>query len=155
MLTDSVALLFRAEIAGVEVPIQRWKSLSAYASTNFAKTGLGFADMHAAIAHAKAGNNEAIENIIINARGPVANLTKKISQAYLYMQDKEWSKASNLFLEVIPDHARFGGSNAQRDLIDFSLATCLIHQGRKNEAQTVLSITRPRALKNRIIEGLH
>ena len=155
VLTDSVALLFRAEIAGVKVSVDRWLSLSNYASTKFAKPGLGFADMHAAIAHAKAGNNEAIENIIINARGPVANLTKKISQAYLYMQDKEWSKASNLFLEVIPDHARFGGSNAQRDLIDFSLATCLIHQGRKNEAQTVLSITRPRALKNRIIEGLH
>ena len=155
VLTDSVALLFRAEIAGVKVSLDRWLSLSNYASTKFAKPGLGFADMHAAIAHAKAGNNEAIENIIINARGPVANLTKKISQAYLYMQDKEWSKASNLFLEVIPDHARFGGSNAQRDLIDFSLATCLIHQGRKNEAQTVLSITRPRALKNRIIEGLH
>ena len=56
MLTDSVALLFRAEIAGVEVPIHRWKSLSAYASNKFAKTGLGFADMHAAIAHTRAGN---------------------------------------------------------------------------------------------------
>ena len=155
VLTDSVALLFRAEIAGVEVPIHRWKSLSAYASTKFAKTGLGFADMHAAIAHVRAGNMEALGNIITNAKGPVANLTKKISQAYRCMRDQEWLKASDLFLEVIPDHARFGGSNAQRDLIDFSLATCLIHQGRKNEAQIVLSITRPRALKNKIIKGLH
>ena len=155
VLTDSVALLFRAEIAGVEVPIHRWKSLSAYASTKFAKTGIGFADMHAAIAHVRAGNLGALDNIITNAKGPVANLTKKISQAYRYMQNKEWLKASDLFLEVMPEHARFGGSNAQRDLIDFSLATCLIHQGRKNEAQTVLSITRPRALKNKIIKGLH
>ena len=155
MLTDSVALLFRAEIAGVEVPIHRWRSLSAYASTKFAKTGLGFADMHAAIAHIRAGNLDALDNITKNAKGLVANLTKKVSQAYHYMQNKEWLKASDLFLEVMPDHARFGGSNAQRDLIDFSLATCLIHQGRKNEAQTVLSITRPRALKNKIIEGLH
>ena len=155
VLTDSVALLFRAEIAGVEVPVYRWKSLSAYASTKFTKTGLGFADMHAAIAHVRAGNLGALDNIITNAKGPVANLTKKISQAYHFMQNKEWLKASDLFLEVMPDHARFGGSNAQRDLIDFSLATCLIHQGRKKEAQTVLSITRPRALKNKIIEGLH
>ncbi len=155
VLTDSVALLFRAEIAGVEVPIDRWISLSAYASTKFAKTGLGFADMHAAIAHVRAGNLGALNNIIANAKGPVANLTKKISQAYCHMQNKEWLKASNLFLEVMPDHARFGGSNAQRDLIDFSLATCLIHQGRKNEAQTVLSITRPRGLRNKIIDGLH
>ena len=155
VLTDSVALLFRAEIAGVVVPIDRWKSLSAYASEKFAKTGLGFADMHAAIAHVRAGNLGALNNIIANAKGPVANLTKKIGQAFCYMQNKEWLKASNLFLEVLPEHARFGGSNAQRDLIDFSLATCLIHQGRKNEAQTVLSITRPRGLRNKIIDGLH
>ena len=155
VLTDSAALLFRAEIAGVEVPIDRWISLSAYASSKFDKTGLGFADMHAAITHVRAGNLGAVNHIITNARGPVATLTKKISQAYLHMQNKEWLRASNLFLEVMPDHARFGGSNAQRDLIDFSLATCLIRQGRKNEAQTVLSITRPRALKNKIIKGLH
>ena len=155
VLTDSVALLFRAEISGVEVPIHRWRTLSAYASNKFAKTGLGFADMHAAIAHVRAGNMDALDNIITNAKGPVATLTKKISQAYRFMQNKEWLKASDLFLEVMPEHARFGGSNAQRDLIDFSLATCLIHQGRKNEAQTVLAITRPRALNNKIIEGLH
>ena len=155
VLTDSVALLFRAEIAGVDVPIDKWISLSAYALTKFTKTGLGFADMHAAIAHIRAGNLDALDNIIKNAKGPVANLTKKVSHAYRYMQSKEWSKASDLFLEIMPDHAMFGGSNAQRDLIDFSLASCLIHQGRKKEAQTVLSITRPRALKHNIIAGLH
>ena len=155
MLTDSVALLFRAEIAGVDVPIDKWMSLSAYALTKFAKPGLGFADMHAAIAHIRAGNLDALDNITKNAKGPVANLTKKVSHAYRYMQSKEWSKASDLFLEIMPDHAMFGGSNAQRDLIDFSLASCLIHQGRKKEAQTVLSITRPRALKHDIIAGLH
>jgi hypothetical protein len=111
--------------------------------------------MHAAIAHIKVGNLDALNNIIKNAKGPVANLTKKVSHAYRYMQSKEWSKASDLFLEIMPDHAMFGGSNAQRDLIDFSLASCLIHQGRKKEAQTVLSITRPRALKHDIIAGLH
>ena len=155
MLTDSAALLYRAEIAGVDVPVDRWISLSAYALTKFAKPGLGFADIHAAIAHIRAGNLDAIDDIITNAKGPVANLTKKISRAYRYMHSKKWSKASDLFLEVMPDHAMFGGSNAQRDLIDFSLASCLIHQGRKKEAQTVLSITRPRALKHDIITGLH
>ena len=101
------------------MPIHRWRSLSTYASNKFAKTGLGFADMHAAIAHTRAGNSGALDNIITNAKGPVEPY-EKISQAYHYMQNKEWLKASDLFLEVMPDHARFGGSNAQRDLIDFS-----------------------------------
>ena len=51
MLTDSVALLFRAEIAGVDVPIDKWISLSAYALTKFTNPGLGFADMCMPLLH--------------------------------------------------------------------------------------------------------
>ena len=155
VLTDTVALLFRAELAGVEVTPERWRDLSAYAMTKFANPGLGFADFHAAITYARAGNIEALENIIANAKGPVSDLTKKVARAYLYMQDANWLSASELFTSVVREHARFGGSNAQRDLLDFSLAACLLHQGRKREAKTILAITRPRALQKDIISGLH
>ena len=155
ILTDSAALLFRAELAGVEVTPERWKGLSAYAMTKFANPGLGFADLHAAITHARAGNIEALENIIANAKGPVSTLTKKVAKAYRHMQEGEWLSASELFMSVVREHARFGGSNAQRDLLDFSLAACLIHQGRTREAKTILAITRPRALQKDIISGLH
>jgi hypothetical protein len=86
--------------------------------------------LHAAITHARAGNIEALENIIANAKGPVSTLTKKVAKAYRHMQEGEWLSASELFMSVVREHARFGGSNAQRDLLDFSLAACLIHQGR-------------------------
>ena len=155
VLTDSAALLFRAEIAGVEVPAKRWRDLSLYALTKFANPGLGFADLHAAITHARGGNLEALENIIVNAKGPVSDLTKKVAKAYLHMQNSEWLLASDLLTAVVREHARFGGSNAQRDLLDFSLAKCLIHQGRKQEANIILAITRPRALERDIISGLH
>ena len=155
VLTDTAALLFRAELAGVEVPLKRWNDLSAYAMTKFANPSLGFADFHAAITHARAGNVEALENIIANAKGPVSGLTKKVAKAYRHMQDEEWLSASELFTSVVREHACFGGSNAQRDLLDFSLAACLIHQGRKQEAKTILAITRPRALQKEIISGLH
>ena len=154
-MTDTAALLFRAELAGIEVTPERWRGLSAYAMTKFANPGLGFADFHAAITHARAGNIEALENIIANAKGPVSDLTKKVARAYLYMQDANWLSASELFTSVVREHARFGGSNAQRDLLDFSLAACLLHQGRKREAKTILAITRPRALQKDIISGLH
>ena len=52
------------------------------------------------------------------------------------------------------DHARIGGSNAQRDLIDYSLAACLVHDGRRQEARTLLSITRPQAISKEIVAGL-
>ena len=154
VLTDSAALLFRAELAGVDVPVHRWQKLSSYALLRFPKTGLGFADVHAAITHARSGNREALDRIIETARGPVADLTKTLATGYRAMEDKSWAKAANCFKTAMRDHARLGGSNAQRDLIDFSLASCLVKDGRKDEARTVLAITRPRALAKGLIAGI-
>ena len=154
ILTDSVALLFRAELAGVDVTVDRWRALSRYALARFPKTGLGFADVHAAIAHARSGDRDALNNIIENGCGPAGDITKIFAKGYREMEDQNWAKAAEYFSSVLRDHARLGGSNAQRDLIDFSLAACLIKDGRRQEAKTVLSITRPRALRKELVAGL-
>jgi tetratricopeptide (TPR) repeat protein len=154
VLTDTAALLFRAELAGVEVPIDRWKNISAYALLRFPKPGLCFADVHAAIAHARCGNQQALNALIDAAQGPAADLTRTLSTAYREMEDGHNARAAESFSEAMRDHARIGGSNAQRDLIDFSLAACLIRDGRLQEARTVLSITRPRALMKELVVGL-
>jgi len=81
-------------------------------------------------------------------------MTRLLSTAYREMQDGHNARAADLFCEAMRDHARIGGSNAQRDLIDFSLAACLVRDGRKQEARTMLSITRPRALAGELVVGL-
>lgn len=154
VLTDTAALLLRAELAGVDVPVERWKKVSAYALARFPKPGLSFADVHAAIAHARSGDKEALDVVINGARGPAGDLTRTLATAYREMEDKHWARAAELFSEAMMDHARIGGSNAQRDLIDFSLAACLVRDGRRQEARTVLSITRPRALAKELVVGL-
>ncbi|NNE21391.1 MAG: tetratricopeptide repeat protein [Rhizobiales bacterium] len=154
VLTDTAALLFRAELAGVDVPVERWKKISAYALARFPKPGLGFADVHAAIAHARSGDRDALDGIIENARGPAGDLTRTLATGYREMEDRNWARAADRFAEAMRDHARLGGSNAQRDLIDFSLAACLVRDGRRQEARTVLSITRPRALTKDLVTGL-
>ena len=154
VMTDTAALLFRAELAGLKVPVERWKKLSAYALAKFPKPGLGFADLHAAIAHARSGNRDALEVIIDCADGPVSDLTKTLAIAYREMEDENWGIAAEQFCNAMRDHARIGGSNAQRDLIDYSLASCLVHDGRPQEARTLLSITRPQAISKEIVAGL-
>lgn len=154
VLTDAAALLLRAELAGVDVPIERWRKISAYALARFPKTGLAFADVHAAISHARSNNRAALDDLISNAGGPAGDLTKVIATGYREMEDQNWSKAADLFAGVIPEHARIGGSNAQRDLIDFTLAACLVRDGRRQEARTVLKITRPRALSVQAVADL-
>ena len=154
VMTDHVALLFRAELAGVDVQTARWARLSEYALAKFPRPGLGFADMHAAIAHAKGGRPDLVEDIIERASGPVAGLTRTLAKGFLQMSRQNWSEAADAFVEVQPHHARLGGSNAQRDLIDFSLAVCLAQDGRRQEARTVLSITRPRAIQKELLDGV-
>jgi tetratricopeptide (TPR) repeat protein len=154
VMTDTAALLFRAELAGLKVPIERWKKLSAYALARFPKPGLAFADVHAAIAHSRSGNRDALEVIIDSNDGPVSDLTKTLAIGYREMEDGNWSMAAEQFCEAMHDHARIGGSNAQRDLIDYSLAACLVHDGRRQEARTLLSIMRPRAIAKEIVAGL-
>ena len=62
--------------------------------------------------------------------------------------------AAEQFCEAMHDHARIGGCNAQRDRIDYSLAACLVPDGRRQEARTLLSIMRPRAIAKEIVAGL-
>ncbi|CTQ51651.1 type IV pilus biogenesis/stability protein PilW [Roseibium album] len=154
VLTDASALLFRAELMGVDIPTERWRKISDYAVARFPKTGLAFADVHAAIAHARSGNREALDTIIENARGPAGDLTSTLAMGYKAMEDGSWASAAEFFEDAVRDHARIGGSNAQRDLIDFSLAACLARDGRRQEARTVLKITRPRALDKELVAGL-
>ncbi|MBO6893617.1 MAG: tetratricopeptide repeat protein [Roseibium sp.] len=154
ILTDATALLFRAELLGLDVPVERWKRVADYALARFPKTGLAFADVHAAIAFARSGDREALENVVENAGGPAGDLTRTLATGYREMEDGNWGRAASQFELAMRDHARIGGSNAQRDLIDFSLAACLIRDGRRQEARTVLTITRPRAIAHELVAGL-
>ena len=154
VLTDAASLLFRAELAGLKVPVERWNKLSVYALSKFPNPGLGFADLHAAISHSRSGNRNALDVIIDSDNGAVSDLTKTLATGYREMEDGNWAMAAKQFCHAMRDHARIGGSKAQRDLIDYSLASCLVRDGRQQEARTLLSITRPHAVTKDIVAGL-
>ena len=154
VLTDAASLLFRAELAGLKVPVERWNKLSVYALSKFPNPGLGFADLHAAISHSRSGNRNALDVIIDSDNGAVSDLTKTLATGYREMEDGNWAMAAKQFCRAMRDHARIGGSKAQRDLIDYSLASCLVRDGRQQEARTLLSITRPHAVTKEIVAGL-
>ena len=54
------------------VPKEKWREVSAYASRFFPDPGLGFIDYHAALAHAMAGDGDALAKIVSNPKGPAA-----------------------------------------------------------------------------------
>ena len=145
VMTDMASILYRAERRGVAVAPDRWRAVSDYASTCFPKPGLAFADVHAALAHAMAGNSDALSVIIDGARGPAGDVVKVLAQAFGAIAAQNWAEAQAHLNIAMQDHARIGGSRAQRDLIEFAMTSVLLRQGQAATARQLLSMRRPNA----------
>jgi len=143
VLSDSASLLARAELHGVEVPKERWRRLSAYAAERFPQPGIAFADVHAALAHAMTGDGEALAKIVRDARGPAAEVVRKLAEAFGAYASGKWAKAVGHFASVMAEHERMGGSRAQRDLVEYAMTGALLRLGQTEEAVRFLAIRRP------------
>jgi hypothetical protein len=61
--TGTASLSAHAEMAGTSMLPDLWAEVSRYAARFFPKTGIGFVDIHAALAHAIAGENAPLARI--------------------------------------------------------------------------------------------
>ncbi|MBK8065834.1 MAG: hypothetical protein IPK29_18950 [Betaproteobacteria bacterium] len=120
MLTDSAAFLFRAELAGEARHPERWKQVAEYARQKFPRPGMGFADMHAALAYAMAGEGAALEQLIADARGPMADMVAALGRGFGAWVARDWNTAVEILEPVCAEHERIGGSRTQRDLIEYA-----------------------------------
>ncbi len=141
-LTDSASFLFRAEMAGAQRDPELWRELSTYATQCFPAPGIAFADVHGALAHALAGNGEALAKIVERPKGPAADVVAPLARAFAAFSREDWTEASAQFSGILAAHERVGGSRAQRDLIEYALAVCLLRSGRIEEARQLLQTRR-------------
>jgi hypothetical protein len=155
VVTDTTAILFRATLAGVVVAPRRWQEVSDFASAHFPEPGLAFADVHAALAHAQAGNHNAVAKIIAEARGSAGDLVSTIARGFQAMATGNWAAANDHLTSAMADHNRIGGSRAQRDLIEFALASILLQLGRKEQAQAIIAMHRPTTTPQNAVKGLY
>lgn len=154
VLTDLASLYWRAGLAGVEVPPARWRALADYAGRAFPNPGMGFADVHAALAYAMAGDGAALARIAEGAKGPMADLVTPCAEAFGAVVAQEWQAAERALIPVMADHARLGGSRAQRDLIEYTMLQVLIRRGKADEARRLLAMRRPRTDSKGAVSGL-
>ena len=154
VLTDCASFLMRAELAGQARRPDLWQKVSAYAQQIFPNPGIAFADVHAALAHAVAGQREPLEKVITDARGPAGDLVAKLSEAFRAFAGQSWAEAVALLTPTMAEHERIGGSRAQRDLIEFMYAGALLRQGLSDEAQRFLMLRRPAKFGAHPVAGL-
>lgn len=143
VLTDTAAILYRAELAGFSVAPERWSALSEYATRFFPATGQSFADLHAALAHAMAGNGDQLAHISDTAKGFAGDLVRPAACAWQAIARQDWDVALAELVQVMGATERFGGSRAQRDLLELTYANVLLKLGQTAEARRSLATRRP------------
>ena len=144
ILTDTVSFLHRAQLAGIEVPTERWKRISDFAAETFPRAGLAFADVHSGLAHSMAGNAKAFAALTKEAKGPAAEIVASAWAGFKAFAEGDWAAAERGLCPAMAGHERLGGSNAQRDLLEFTLAEAIRKQGRAEEADRLIAMRRPR-----------
>ena len=154
VLTDTAALLYRAELAGIKVAPERWKELSEYASKYFPATGQSFADIHAALCHAMAGDGEKLAHIAETAEGFAGDLVRPVATSWGQIARENWDGALESLADVMATTERLGGSRAQRDLIELAYVNVLIKLGLKDEAHRTLKLRRPVLSKSTPVAGM-
>lgn len=152
--TDTASLLYRAELAGHDVPAERWGAISDYMTQCFPAPGIAFVDAHAALAHAMAGDGEALSRIVRDAKGPAAEVVSRVAEGFGAVAKQDWAAATAHLAGSIADHERLGGSRAQRDLIEFALAGALLRQGKGDEAKRLLAMHRPVSTRAGMVAGV-
>ncbi len=143
VLTDSASFLFRAELAGEPRREDIWRKVSELAASVFGKPGLSFADLHSALAHAVAGDSEHLAPLLQSPKGLAGDLVAPAGEAFRAFVAGDWNGCVAHLTPIMSAHERFGGSRAQRDLLEFTLLAALLHAGRAEEARRLLALRRP------------
>ena len=133
----------RAELAGEPRKPELWRQVSAYAAKSFPNPGIGFADAHAALAHAMAGDGEALAKLATVTKGAAADMVRPLARAFAAFAAGDWAGTIAEVEPLMATHERIGGSRAQRDLLDHSMLAVMLKLGRSDEARRLLALRRP------------
>lgn len=141
--TDGPAFLLRAEMAGQERKPELWAELGDYATKWFGKPGLSFVDMHTVLAYAMAGDSAKLAGFLDNPRGSAGDMVPPMARGFDAFAKGEWNRAVSELEPLLDTHERLGGSRAQRDLLEYTVAAAKLRGGAKEEARAFIEKRRP------------
>jgi hypothetical protein len=137
-MVDASALLWRISLGDVSVG-DRWQAIADRWTPHAATSNYAFNDMHAMMAFAGAGRRHEIETLLaaqeLKARGQGDNagFTRDVglpaTQGIMAFADGDYARAARLLAPIRSIAHRFGGSHAQRDVIDLTLIEAAIRGG--------------------------
>jgi tetratricopeptide (TPR) repeat protein len=145
--TDGPAFLLRAEMTGQPRRPELWRELGDYATKWFGKPGLSFVDMHTVLAYAMAGDRAKLADFMDNPRGPAGDMVPPMARGFTAYAAGDYKRAAEELEPLLATHERLGGSRAQRDLLEYTVAASKLRGGDKDEARAFIEKRRPHNAK--------
>lgn len=158
-LADSASFLWRCGLYGADPRPLPWAEVAALAARAFPNAGFAFADLHAAIAAAGAGDRAGVarrvgelEALVADGKLPQGAIVPLLCRALGAYADGDFDEAARLLEDASGDMARIAGSHAQREVFEDTLIAALMRAGRGARAREILEqrlARRPRAQDRR------
>ena len=147
-LVDASSLLWRLHLAGVEGEC-RWQELAATWDRHADGSTYPFNDWHAAMAYLGAGRDHDVERILAALGETAANGSETgrwardyclpLIEGFTAFWRTDYTQAAERLYEVRFIANAFGGSHAQRDIIDLTLTESALRGGLEHLAQALVN----------------
>ncbi len=160
-LTNATALLWRLDTLGIDIG-DRWLEQAALWQGHADGKCLVFADIHAAMAELRSGQEALVERRIeamretaassVDAAGLYRTVGIPLVEGLAAFHRGAYAEAVELLLPVRFDLWQIGGSHAQRDVVDWTLTEAAARAGQRDVALSLAHerlATRPRSAPNR------
>lgn len=149
-LADSVSFLWRSELAGHPRDHARWRRIQDFTRAMFPRPGMSLADWHVALVFAAAGDDAALEawigameDMARAGRYPSGATIPAVARAFAAFQRGDHATVIGTIVPMLAERERVGGSQAQVDLVEFTLLRAYLSSGRLDEARHLLEARRP------------
>ncbi len=140
-MIDGAAFAWRAALQGHPLGPEELRDLAAFTDDRFRKAGVPFANVHAALALAAAGEHAALAETLRNVSAAAAagrqacgDVAARLCDAVAAYAAGDHTGAARMLIAVQPEIFRIGGSHAQCDVFVDTLIAARLHIGARDEA---------------------
>lgn len=151
-LSDAVSLLWRIETTGHPCGAERWQTLCAFVKARQYEATVAFLDVHVAALYAAAGEQAAfdtllqqMETALAAGRMPAGTGVLALCHALHAYRRGDALRSAGLIENDLGQIVRLGGSGAQRDLFEDTLAAAYARSGDKPAAERLMAWRAARA----------
>ena len=146
VLADAASFLWRWRFYDMGPTLdQEWAEVAAHARRHFPHAGLGFADIHVALAEAATGDDDGLQSRIDglqslarDGRLPPGEVAPALCAGVAALGHSDNAEAAQILEPALADLPRIGGSHAQREIFEDSLIVACLRSGQPAKAAPLL-----------------